>query len=173
MASMNSAPRGLSITPKSGCESLSQFRCCPQHRPHPVPGEPVGSVVTSVSTPITARGFLQSRCPGHPPTVSIWGFVGTSCHSLSSMLFRGLGFDSPFLWVSFGKLQTILLCPEFSLIDSKNPSKARTQDRTAGVLGRHERDVHSCACPTASLAKAQTLTTWVCFTRTTSLNTGL
>lgn len=140
------------------------------------------SVVTSVRTPITALGFLQSGCPCHPPTVSIWGFVGTSCHSLSSMLFRGLGFDSlidsPFLWGNFGKLQTILLCPEFSLvIDSKNPSKARTQDWTAGVLGRHERDVHSCACPSgrpmASHVKAQTLTTWVCFTRATSLNTDL
>lgn len=47
----------------------------------------------------------------------------------------------------FWETPNILLPLEFSpVIESKNPSKARTLERTAGVLGRYGHDVHSCEC---------------------------
>lgn len=60
MASVKSAPRDLSITPKSGCESPSQCRCCPQHRPRTVLGEAVGSLCCHIHQ-------NPHNCPGLPP----------------------------------------------------------------------------------------------------------
>lgn len=149
------APRGVSAAPKPGHalswgNLLGSFCCHVHQNPHNCP---------------------LAQVPLPSPTVSIWGLVGTPCHTLSSVLSRSLGFgslvDSPPLWGNCGKLPTTTYYSLWNFLSSlilKIPPKPELRhrqpelwaDSLPGQWHRRRSPRHS---------------TWACFTRAASLNT--